>query len=223
MTKIRVVEGSEGPLSKQPECEYSLEEGGSSFLRSEGERGRGIEQRERVETSWLETEGKRVREREREREEGENDRRHSFTTVSAFWTVVSDSSSIMWRWILDHWLYASFFFCSSSLVVHFRSPDCVLFRRIWHTRLPYKFASSAPRLVFAHPLLRVPSILVLLSTFGVSRVAGKTGRIMVSEKMQAAKLLVIVSLWERVRSKRKRFAEEKEQNLASCDLVIWRI
>ena len=172
-------------------------------------------QRERVETSWLETDGKRVRKRGR-RERMTGGTRSLRSVLSELLSVTVPRSCGGGSSITN---YASaFFFCSSSLVVHFHSRNCVP-RRIWHTHLSCKFASSAPRLVLAHPLLRVPSILVLLSTFGVSRVAGKTGRIMVSEKMQAARLLVIVSLWERVRSKRERFAEEKEQNLTWCDLA----
>lgn len=87
-----------------------------SFLRARKESGTGFEiERERCcGANWLETDGVK----EKEREEGENDSRHSFTTVSAFWTVVSDSCSIMWRWILDHWFFVSitvflFFFFAS--------------------------------------------------------------------------------------------------------------
>lgn len=149
-TRVCKNDGKEGLwgqlLSKQPDrdCEYSSRKGVlPSSVGKEKE-------------SWNELTRNRQQESEKEREEGENDRRHSFTTVSAFWTVVSDSSSIMWRWILDHWfsyrLRFSFFYHSfpftdwvsphfthALLVYSFVRPRLVLFllipffvsRRYW--------------------------------------------------------------------------------------------
>lgn len=108
--------------------------------------------------NWLETDGVK----EKEREEGENDSRHSFTTVSAFWTVVSDSCSIMWRWILDHWFFVSiarssfFFFFFASVV------PWTQFFLFWHTLA--HFAWNASWFFFSHPpsFICTPPILVLI-------------------------------------------------------------
>lgn len=131
-----------------------------SFLRARKESGTGFEiERERCcGANWLETDGVK----EKEREEGENDSRHSFTTVSAFWTVVSDSCSIMWRWILDHWFFVSitvflfFFFASVGPWTQF-----FLF---WHAA--YTCTSCLERVLVFSPqspsFICTPPVLVLI-------------------------------------------------------------
>lgn len=128
-----------------------------SFLRARKESGTGFEiERERCcGANWLETDGVK----EKEREEGENDSRHSFTTVSAFWTVVSDSCSIMWRWILDHWFFVSitvFLFFSSPQLVRGLSFSCfdtrhTLARPAWSAS--WFFSPHPPSFICTPPVL----------------------------------------------------------------------
>lgn len=108
--------------------------------------------------NWLETDGVK----EKEREEGENDSRHSFTTVSAFWTVVSDSCSIMWRWILDHWFFVSI--ARSSFFFFFLRLSCSVDSVLLVLTYACTFCLERVLVFFSHPpsFICTPPILVLI-------------------------------------------------------------